>query len=119
MHTGNTFHPQFVLFPLGNKLVLLGDPVREGNCWTVFELELVHWGTSSCGDKLILVGISSLVCSVSLGVGNQSVGVSMLHVFCGIFYIGICIHLLCCGMVILLKMGSIPSINGNYSICLK
>lgn len=70
MHTGNTFPPQFVLFPLGNKLVLLGDPVREGNCWTVLELELVHRGTSSCGDKLILVGISSLVCSVSLGVGN-------------------------------------------------
>lgn len=103
-----------MLFPLGDKLVLLGDPVREGNCWTILELELVHWGTSSCGDKPILVGISSLVCSVSLGVGTQSVGVSMLQFFCGI-----CTHLLCCGVAILLKMGSIPPINGNYSICLK
>ena len=77
MHTRNTFPPQFVLFPLGDKLILLGDPVREGN-WTVLELELVYWGTGSCGDKPIPVGISSLVCRVSLGVGNQSVGVSML-----------------------------------------
>lgn len=54
-----------------------------------------------------------------MGVGGQFVGVSMLRFFCGIFYIGIAIHLLCCGVVILLKMGSIPSINGNYSIYLE
>ena len=67
------------------------------------------WGKST------LVGIISLFCLVSLGVGNQFVGVSMLQFFCGIFYIGIAIHLFCGGVVILLKMGSIPSINGNYS----
>lgn len=72
MHTRNTFPPQFVLFPLGDKLILLGHPVREGNCcWTVLELELVYWETSSCGDKPIPVGISSLVCGVSLELGTN------------------------------------------------
>ena len=46
------------------------------------------------GVKSTLVGISSLVCRVSLGVGNQFVGVSMLPFLCGIFYTGL-VYIFC------------------------
>ena len=38
--------------------------------------------------------VSSLFCLVSLGFGNQFVGVSMLQFFCGIFYIGL-VYIFC------------------------
>ena len=42
------------------------------NCWTLLELEPVHWGTSSCGDNPTLVETGSFVCRVNLfaRVGN-------------------------------------------------